>query len=555
MNKALHIIFILAVLSVTGQLLQAQNKNRLLTVAEKSEFKSTSTHADVMDYIKQLKKIAPYIKVETIAVSSEGKEIPLIIIGNPLPKSPSALKNDKRIVVYYKANIHAGEVEGKEAVLMLARDILSKKKPEYLDKVLLLICPIYNPDGNDKIAPLQKNRPGQNGPANGAGERYNGQNLDLNRDAMKAETPETQGFIKNVLNRWDPAIIVDCHTTDGSMHEEPVTFTWAVNPNGSLKIRDYMHDKFFPDVSKTLKEKYSTLNIVYGEYIDRMDITKGWETFSHEPRYVVNYAGLRNRLSFLNENNVYSDFKTRVYGCYNLLRSILDFAYANKDDIKKLIADADAQTIARGLNPSKSDSFAVEYKLGPSRDKITVRAFEMETYKDDQGRTRQRRTGGIRPAVLPYFCDIFAKRSIKIPFGYFITTRDPQALSLLSTHGIEYSILKDTISMEVESFKISELKPAQRSNQGHYTNSIKGEYLTQTKKFSPGTVFVPMGQKNANVAAYLLEAESDDGMLFWNYFDRHIVAQWGRGYDYPVHRVMTNPASPAKGKFILEKKK
>lgn len=533
----------------------AQSKTQLLTVAEKSDFKSTSTHAEVMDFIKQLKKITPYLRVETIATSTDGKDIPLMIIAKPLPKDPAALKNDSRLVVYYQANIHAGEVEGKEASLMLARDILLKQKPEFLDKIILLICPNYNPDGNDKIRPININRPGQVGPDNGAGERYNGQNLDLNRDAMKAEAPETQGLLRNILNKWDPAIIIDCHTTDGSLHEEPVTFTWAVNPNGSLVIRDYMHDKFFPTVSKTLKEKYNTLNIPYGEYLDRMSIEKGWETFSQEPRYVVNYAGLRNRLSFLNENNVYSDYKTRVLGCYNLLRSILDFSYANKDEIKKLIKDADEKTIARGLNPAPADSFAVEYKLNPAKDKITVRSFEMGTYKDEQGRTRQKRTGNIKVVEIPYFTDIVAKRSVKIPFGYFLTTHDPNVLSLLSTHGIEYKMLKDTIKLEVESFKITELKPIQRSNQGHYTNTSKGELFKQTKKFAPGTIFVPMAQKNANVAAYLLEAQSDDGMLLWNFFDRYVVSQWGRGYDYPVHRIMSNPAKTEGQKFLLEKAK
>jgi hypothetical protein len=549
---------VLCLLLVTicfGSAVKAQNKQQLLTVAEKSSFKSTSTHADVMDFIKQLKKMTPYMRVETIAKSTDGKDIPLLIIGKPLPKDPASLVNDKRVVVYFQANIHAGEVEGKEAALMLARDILLKQKPEFLDKIILLICPIYNPDGNDKIGPITKTRPGQVGPDNGAGERYNGQNLDLNRDAMKAEAPETQGLLRNILNRWDPAILVDCHTTDGSLHEEPVTFTWAVNPNGSLVIRDFMHDKFFPTVSKTLKEKYKTLNIPYGEYLDRMDITKGWETFSQEPRYVVNYAGLRNRLSFLNENNVYSDYKTRIDGCYNLLRSILDFTYENKDEIKKLIKDADEKTIARGLNPAPADSFAVEYKMNPARDKITVRSFEMGTYKDEQGRTRQKRTGNIKVVEIPYFTDIVAKRSVKVPFGYFLTVHDPAVLSLLTTHGIEYKAIKDTINLEVESFRITDLKPVQRSNQGHYTNVSKGDLFKQTKKFAPGTIFIPMAQKNANVAAYLLEAQTDDGMLLWNFFDRYVVAQWGRGYDYPVHRVMTNPANIQGIKFTLEKVK
>jgi murein tripeptide amidase MpaA len=163
-----------------------------------------------MTFIGQLKKSSNFIRVEYIAQSAEGRALPLLIIGNPLPKSPEQMKNDNRIVIYIQANIHAGEVEGKEATLMFARDLLSEKKPELLRHVVFLICPIFNPDGNEKISPL--NRTNQNGPVNGVGLRYNGQMLDLNRDAMKAESPEMQGVITKVFNAWDPSIFMDCGT-------------------------------------------------------------------------------------------------------------------------------------------------------------------------------------------------------------------------------------------------------------------------------------------------------------------------------------------------------
>ncbi len=164
-----------------------------------------------------------------------------------MPESPDNLVNDKRIVIYVQANIHAGEVEGKEASLMFARDLLKDKNPEILKNVVLLICPIFNADGNEKIS--TPNRTNQNGPVNGVGVRYNGQFLDLNRDAMKAESPEVRGVISNVFNRWDPAVFMDCHTTNGSYHVEPVTFTWMVNPNGDNSLITYMRDKMIPEMS------------------------------------------------------------------------------------------------------------------------------------------------------------------------------------------------------------------------------------------------------------------------------------------------------------------
>jgi len=134
-------------------LFQLNGQTELLTVAEKSGFRSTSNYSDVMTFIEQLKKSSKNIRVESIARSVEGREVPLLIIGDPLPKSPSQLLNDSRIVIYIQANIHAGEVEGKEALLMFARDILSERKPEILKKVVFLLCPNFNPDGNEKISP------------------------------------------------------------------------------------------------------------------------------------------------------------------------------------------------------------------------------------------------------------------------------------------------------------------------------------------------------------------------------------------------------------------
>jgi len=200
-----------------------QAEEKLLTTAESSEFTATSRYAEVMTFIKELQGLSPLIRVERLCVSPEGREVPLLILGNPPPSSPLALNFDSRIVVYFQANIHAGEVEGKEASLMLARDILLDKSLPYLDDLVILLAPIFNADGNEKMAP--NNRRGQVGPEKGVGVRYNGQNLDLNRDSIKMESPEIQGLLHNVLNRWDPVLLVDLHTTNGSYHEEPVTYS------------------------------------------------------------------------------------------------------------------------------------------------------------------------------------------------------------------------------------------------------------------------------------------------------------------------------------------
>jgi len=425
-------IFLSVILSIACNLAGQSN---FQTVAEKSDFKSTSNFSDVKIFIEQLRKSSHYIRIENLATTTEGREIPLLIVANPLPKSPKDLVNDKRIVVYIQANIHAGEVEGKEAVLMYVRDLLSEKNAEILKNVVLLVCPVFNADGNEKISPL--NRTYQNGPANGVGVRYNGQFLDLNRDAMKAESPEVRGVLTNVFNKWDPAVFMDCHTTDGSYHVEPTTFTWMVNPDGDNSLISYMHEKMMPEMSKTLSVKYKTENCFYGEFYDMMDPEKGWVYDALEPRYMTNYFGIRNRLGILNENYVYADFKSRVMGCYYLIHSLMDYASAHKSEIENMLSEVDKKTINRGANPSVTDSFAVEFNLRPLTEKVTVKTYEAELINNTNGWNNYRRTEKRKDVTVPYYIDYYPKKNVRFPFAYLITTSDPAITDLLKTHGIK----------------------------------------------------------------------------------------------------------------------
>jgi len=510
-------------------------QNNLLTTAEKTNYERTSTYDEVMAFIHELEK-SPFVRLETIATSIEGREIPLMVIGNPLPESIADLESDNRIVVYIQGNIHAGEIEGKEATQMLARDLLKDPESDIMKNVVMLINPILNADGNEKFS--TKNRTNQNGPAS-VGIRYNGQNLDLNRDAMKLETPEIRGVVQNVLNKWDPAISVDCHTTNGSYHEEPTTFVWMMNPNGDRTLINFMRDEMMPKVHQTLRVKYDVENIFYGEFIDRMDYAKGWISYAAEPRFLVNYIGVRNRLSILNENYVYANYKTRVNASYHLLLTILEYASKNKKEIKILLDQADKETIARGINPSVTDSFAIKYQGQPTPEKITIKAIEADTIPGMKGYWRFKQSDRKVTITVPYVADYFATESVRFPYAYILSVAEPEVINNLKTHGIEMERLSEETTLSVETFKISKLTGATRLFQGHYTNKIEGEFVVEEKTFPEGTYIIPTGQKLGWLAAYLLEPQADDGLLVWNYFDRYLTPQWGSGYyPYPVYRLM-----------------
>ena len=513
-----------------------------LTVAEQSGFKATSRYADVRDFIHKLQALSPYLRVETMATSTEGRSIPLLVIGNPLPSPRPPQGSGGRGVIYIQANIHAGEVEGKEASLMLARDILLAPDLPYLDKLVLLIAPIFNADGNERISP--ESRKHQGGPEQGVGVRHNGQNLDLNRDSIKLESPELRGLVANVLLRWDPLLLVDCHTTNGAYHQEVVTYSWGLNPNGDSTIVAYQKDKMMPEIEAVLEKKYGTPAVGYGGFRDYRAPEKGWETFEPQPRYVTNYIGLRNRLSILDENYVYADFKARVMGNYNFLRATLDYCAAHLEEIGKLVAEADRRAVLRGTRPSDQTTFFVEYDLRPLQNPVTVHAYETVVIPRGEGqRPEIRATDKVEVHTVPYYSDWVGKRSVQFPYAYVLGVPDSEVLARLRQHGLLVEKLTEAATLEVEVFRVKELKSEERSYQGHHLNQVKGECAVETKIFPVGTFIIPTAQPLGGLAAYLLEPESDDGFLVWNFFDRYIVPQWSRELQtYPVYKLM-NPAN------------
>ena len=515
-----------------------------LTVAESSQYKSTSLYKDVMSFIRVLQERSPLLRVETLCRSAEGRDIPLLVLADPPVNAPEDLKRGGRAVVYIQANIHAGEVEGKEASLMLARDILLKKTPAVLDKLVILIAPIFNADGNDKID--KANRPQQDGPDNGVGVRHNGLNLDLNRDAMKLESPELQGVVRNILRRWDPALVMDLHTTNGFYHEEPVTFAWAPIPNSDPAIRAFMRDKLQVAVEARMRDVHNVQAIIYGEPMDFRNFEKGFESYGYQPYFFTNYVCLRNRLSILNENYNHADFKTRVLGCRALLESVLTYTRENKDTILTLVADADRAAIDRGLNPSDQDRFGLAFEAKPVERKLTINIWETEIVPRQGTYPEMKKTDRKKTMVLPFYAEYAATRSVRFPAGYFITVPDEAVIGKLRQHGLVVERLIEPAAAEVESFLLKELKTGPRPFQGHWMDAVKGDTAKVKKGFAAGTYFVSTAQPLGNLAAALLEPENEGGLLTWNYFDKYLAPQWSRGWgEYPVYRLL-DPASLAK---------
>src|SRR5436189_5273046 len=262
MRRAALIPF-LCVLTVFAS--HAQQKAPLVeckTTPEATGYKSTSTYDDVVQFMKTVDEASPIIFYTTYGTTTEGRAMPMAVVGTGL-KDPgaAAVKASGKLRVHIQANVHAGEVEGKEAALVLLREFALGQHKDWLQSMVFLVTPDYNADGNEKFALTNRQR--QNGPINGMGTRANAQNLNINRDYMKLDTPEAKAFVQ-LWNDYDPQVGFDLHTSDGSAHGYYLTYSPPLNPDTSPAIMKLMVDEWFPFVTKDMKSKHGWDSFYYG---------------------------------------------------------------------------------------------------------------------------------------------------------------------------------------------------------------------------------------------------------------------------------------------------
>src|SRR5581483_7086788 len=204
-----------------------------LTVAEKSNYQATSRHEDVLAFCQNLAKASPLVRLGELGVSQEGRKLPIVILAEPPVATPEEAQRSGKLIVFALGNIHAGEVDGKEGLLMLARELATARERPLLKDLVIVFAPIFNADGNERIS--KSNRRSQAGPAEGVGIRANAQGLDLNRDFVKLESPEVQALVR-FFRHWDPAVFIDCHTTNGSYHRYTLTYEGGRCPAGDTAL-------------------------------------------------------------------------------------------------------------------------------------------------------------------------------------------------------------------------------------------------------------------------------------------------------------------------------
>jgi len=563
-----------------------------LTRPEATNFAETSRYDEVMSFMKAMAAASPQIHLTTYGYTYEGRPLPLAVIGAP-GATPEQVLATRKTRIYVQGNIHAGEVEGKEALLWLLRSIAKGEHAEWFKSVVLLINPIYNADGNERVSVA--NRGSQFGPVGGMGQRANAQDLDLNRDCTKLETAEARSLAM-LLNRYDPHVAIDLHTTDGSADSGfYLTYETSLNPNDSKATAGLLRNELLPAVTKAVKARHGWDYFYYGGVM-RGGTERAWGSDAElaKARYTSTYFGVRNRLGILVETYSYASFEDRIKANYWFLEETVGYVAQHGEAVKQAVATAEGESIVgkdlavrqklvKGAEPKEivfAQTITERNPYVPDRPyRRRVPGGETRETMGHYGTTEATETGVAPQAyVLPAMIAGTAAAPATPPAGVVPAGAPPagraaavgapgggqpgqsgrggagggrgggggspsarimaSVIDRLEAHGIKYIRTEKEQIVKGERFKIDSNTLADREYQGtHKMRTLTGKWEAAEQALPAGSLIVPMDQPLARLAFLLFDPRSDDGLMAWNILDPVLGATPAPEY-YPVLRTM-----------------
>lgn len=520
----------------------------LLTPAESSNFEETTRYADVVELMEAFDASSDRLHMTTFGYTYEGRALPMMVVGDVADASPAAVLASGKTRVWIQGGIHSGEACGKEAMLIMLRDLALGEHAEWDDSLVLLIAPLYNADGNELVK--VDNRGSQNGPVAGMGQRPNAQGYDLNRDHMKLDSPEARSLVQ-MMNNYDPHVAIDLHTTNGTRHAYYVTYSPPLHPNTYDRIDEMLRGDWLPAVTRSIKDKHGWDYYYYGNAGfggggggrrggrggargagGRRGAAAGerggagggrdqgmqvWRTFDYRPRFNNNYVGLRNRFAILSEAYAYATFEDRVMGSLWFVEEILEYAAANGDAIREIIAAADEHSII-------GEGLAVRAAFAPSEEPVEILMGETESVLNPySGRTITQRLDVVNPVMMLEAGTAQPTETETAPAAYFIPANEQAALIKLELHGVMMEPLGEEMTVQVEQFVIESSTVADRQFQGHNERTLEGSWEPTEVTLPADTVVVLVAQPLGRLAFSLLEPRAADGLTNWNVFDRSLA--------------------------------
>jgi hypothetical protein len=488
-----------------------------ITPAEAAHFRTTPSYAETQAYLQKLVAAAPdKLRVESFGNSPQGRPLTVVVASGDGTFTPEAARRAGKPVVLLQAGIHPGEIEGKDAGLMLLRDYaVAGKLPHLLDQVVLVYIPVFSADGHEHSSPY--NRINQNGPDR-MGFRGQAQYLNLNRDYVKAEAPEMRDWLQ-LWQRWLPDLLMDIHTTDGADYQYDLT--WYLEDPHKLDagISAWQQDLLTKRVIPAYEQR-GHLASIYLDFKDGRDPRKGIANFGSGPRFSTGYAALQNRPALLVETHMLKPYETRVRATYDLVELMLE--YTGRDAAALLAANrrADAAVAARAADPKalvplsfKADPHAVPFEFKGY-------AFSLSHSEISGSDWIQYEPGKPQSYRIDNWNGLLPDLSIAPPAAYAIPAQWTQLIDKLDAHGIAYRRLAQPLKIAAGAYQLDQPQWAAKPFEGHLMLrdfTLRG--VSREVELPAGSVIVPLNQRAANVAIQLLEPQAPDSLLRWGYLD------------------------------------
>ena len=500
------------------------------TPTEISNYKTTPDYAETVAYLERIAAAAPsQVKIENFGKTGEGRDLKIVIASKDGVFDPAAIHASGRAILLVQNSIHAGEMDGKDSCLALLRDLVQNKdRAKLLDHVVFVFIPVYNIDGHERRSAY--NRINQNGPEI-IGWRGNGTNINLNRDYMKADAPETRAFLK-MFHRWAPDFFVDDHVTDGADFQYDVTFNVDATPDVAPETAKWLRETVTPELERQLD---AAGHVAFPDLInlnDDTDPAKGLTNMENPPRFSTGQMILENRPGLLVELHMLKDYKTRVTGNYEILRALLE---AMNRDTAKLIAlnrQADADAAKLGAHALGNAQFPLAVGWGDETTPVVFRGYQYKrALSEVSGTMWVSYTHEPWNATLPLTNTPKIKLTTTPPAAYIIPPQWTRVIDVLAAHDVAMRRTTAAWTGKVERYRCAGMEwqgpPFEGRHplfQGEGAGAAPGRFgacklATESMTFPAGSIVVALDQRLSKVAIQWLEPEAPDSALRWGFFD------------------------------------
>jgi hypothetical protein len=500
------------------------------TLAERSDFQATSSYDETVALLRRLDAASPAIQLGSFGLSAVGRPLPLVVVSADGAFTPAAAAATGKPIVLIESCIHAGEVDGKDATLMMLRDWALGRR-ELPQRTIVLMAPIYNVDGHEQVSPF--NRPNQDGPAAGTGVRTTAAGIDLNRDHLRLASLEARAMI-GLFNAWRPHLHVDNHVTDGVDHAWVLTWAVAQAPQLDPNLDSWVRAHLPPALAAVANLGHP--NGPYVELVDRLDPAKGHEFGPGPPRFATDYYPLRNRPSVLVEVHSYKPYRQRVEANRDFLLALLDEVERDPSSLVAAAAAADRATTAAGRPDAGPSQVVVRWRTSATPSTIRWPAYVWFTEPSvvTGGELLRFRPGQVREVEVPSYHTPEAELTLSRPRGYLLLPGWPQIEAMLAGHGLLVRRLTAPLDADVETTRVADPVFARASFQGTVmVEEVAVSRTVEHRTIPAGALWVPADQPDFAVAVQLLEPEAPDSVLRWglvntvferkNYIDLHVL--------------------------------